>query len=219
MNFNLLRAVKHCWNRVHRVGMFAIALAVAFLYASTLAAANAKATPIAADTQYAIWNLIVTPSLYWVDNDRLLFAGFRADEIQAAIKSRQIVDPVTRLRKLYLWDNSKKSARLYANADRVCFADGLVSYVLRIDKAAKKQVVKEGPFGSEKEVEKPLPPEGAVRSNFTCRAHQRDDLVIGVAAAHALAIALAVTGERAAQPVAGRKEVDPGREPPRSATR
>jgi hypothetical protein len=47
---------------------------------------------------------------------------------------------------------------------------------MRVDKAAGKEVVREGALGSEKELERPLSPPEAVQSNVTCKVHFRSQL-------------------------------------------
>jgi hypothetical protein len=66
------------------VGMVLLALS------GSLRAAN----PTVTDTGYEIIDMIVTPSLYWIDKDRLLFAGMKAGN-----------GPRPDLRKLYLWED------------------------------------------------------------------------------------------------------------------
>jgi len=103
--------------------------------------------------------------------------------MQSAAKE---VDRAARLKKLYLWDEASKSVRLYANAQGACVANGVIRYTVRVDKAAGKVIVREGRFGSEKEIEKSLPsreersPQGQtarVRSNFTCKTYLRSELL------------------------------------------
>ena len=125
------------------------------------------------------------PSLYWVDDNRLLFAGIKRADMERAIAAKE-VDRVTRLKKLYVWDDVTKSVRLYANAQGACFTNGVIRYSLRVDKTAGKAIVREGPFGSEKEIETSLPSAeelstqgrmARTHSKFTCRTHLRSDLV------------------------------------------
>ena len=139
---------------------------------------------IVSDTGFEIIPTIVTPSVYWVDDNRLLFAGIKTADMQKAITAKE-ENRVERLKKLYFWDDATKSVRLYADAQSACFSDGVIHYQVRVDKAAGKVVVKEGPFGSEKEIEKTLPSKDEltwqeenkrVRSNFTCRTHLRNEL-------------------------------------------
>jgi hypothetical protein len=146
---------------------WAIALAVT--------GSGVAAKPTVSDTGYEII-LGSLPSLYWVDNNRLLFAGIRRADMNAAIAAKD-AGRVARLKKLYLWDDTAKSVRLYADAQEVCFSSGFVSYRVRTDKAAGKEIVKEGPLGSEKEIERPLPSQEAVRSIFTCKVHLRSELM------------------------------------------
>ena len=121
-----------------------------------LPSASLAADPAIVDTGYEIIHTIVTPSLYWIDNNRLLFAGIKTADMQKAFDAKE-ENRVARLRKLYLWDNIAKSVRHYADAQSGCFSDGVVHYQVRVDKTAGKAFFKEGLLGSEKEIEKPLP--------------------------------------------------------------
>jgi hypothetical protein len=165
-------------------------LVVQFLFLLAIGASNVLAQspehstvkPNVSDTGYEIIHMILTPSLYWVDNNRLLFAGIKTVDMQAAIAAKEL-DRVARLKKLYLWDGASKSVRLYADAQSACFSNGEIHYQVRVDKEAGKFVVKEGPFGSEREVEKPLLSNEElrnaprVRNDVTCKTHLRAELV------------------------------------------
>lgn len=157
-----------CWAQIFaQLGMLLL-----ILEASNVLANSHSTKPHVHDTGYEIITAAPTPSLYWLDNHRLLFAGMKAGR-----------GPRPDLRKLYIWDASTRSTNLYADAKGVCVADGIVRYTVRVDREAGKAVVREGPFGSEREVDEPLPPvdgaarEPAVHSNFTCRTHFRSKLV------------------------------------------
>jgi hypothetical protein len=141
------------------------------------------AKPTVSDTGYEII-LGSMPSLYWVDDNRLLFAGIRRADMEKAIAAKE-VGRVTRLKKLYVWDDVTKSVRLYANAQGACFTNGVIRYTLRVDKTAGKAIVREGPFGSEKEIETSLPSAeelstqgqmARTHSKFTCKTHMRSEL-------------------------------------------
>jgi hypothetical protein len=104
--------------------------------------------------------------------------------MEAAIRAKDT--DRARLKKLYVWDSTTKSVKLYADAKDVCVADGLVHYTVRVDSAAGKIIERVGPFGSEKEIEKPLTAKGElargaqtvwVRSKHTCRIHTLRELV------------------------------------------
>jgi hypothetical protein len=123
-------------------------------------------------------------SLYWIDNERLLFAGTFTADMEAAIRNKDANRG--RLKKLYLWNASTRVATLYADAKDVCVADGAVHYTVRIDESAGKIVERVGPIGSEKDIEKPLAPKGElsrgaqtvwVRSKHTCRIHRLSELI------------------------------------------
>lgn len=115
------------------------------------------------------------PSLHWIDNDRLLFAGMKTADMAAAI-ARKEPNREERFKKLYLWAATTNAVTAHADASAVCVAGGVVRYTVRVDRAAGKLVEREGVLGSEKEVEKPLPTADAVRSKFTCREHLRQGL-------------------------------------------
>jgi len=149
------------------------------------------ADPVAvSDTGYEIIHFITKPSLYWLDNTRLLFAGINRAEMQVA-KAEKDSTRGERLRKLYLWNEATKSVQLYADAKSFCMSQGTIHYPLQEYKvyggvATGKYIVKEGPFGSEKEIEKPLPTKeelstkgqmARVHSNFTCKVHLRTELI------------------------------------------
>lgn len=158
-------------NRMSRA-MTSEALAALVVAVSLYSGDACAEKPIVSDTGYEIIYMIVTPSLHWVDNDRLLFAGMKAGH-----------GPRPDRRKLYLWDDSTKSVKLYADAKGACVVDGVVRYIVRVDKEAGKAIVREGPIGSEREVEEVLPSkeklsrEPPVHSNFTCKSHLRSELV------------------------------------------
>ncbi len=134
------------------------------------------ASPLVLDTGYEIPRVAPFPSLYWIDSNRLLFAGYKTADLNAAIAARE-PGRDARLRKLYLWNSATGSAQLYAEAQDVCVSQGVIHYTVRVDKAAGKQVVKEGLLGSEREFDKPIAPEESVRSRSTCKSHLRQELV------------------------------------------
>lgn len=140
--------------------------------------------PLVSDTGYEILYSPQARSLYWVGNRQLLLAGIKTADMQKAIAAKE-QNHVERLRKLYLWDDATKSIRLYAEAQSVCIANGVIHYQVRVDRTAGKQFVREGPFGSEKEIEKTLPSKEElswqeknkrVWSDFTCKIHLRNEL-------------------------------------------
>lgn len=128
------------------------------------------------NTEYEIMDMIRMPSLHWIDDNQVLFAGIKRADIQAAIAAKQ-VDRGMRLKKLYVWDDVRKASRLYADASEVCFAEGLVSYPLRKEATEGKRIFREGKMGFETEVEKPLPQNEEFHSNFTCKTYKREELI------------------------------------------
>lgn len=139
----------------------------------------AAASPVVSDTGYEILPRILAPSMYWLDNSRLLFAGIKRSDMDAAIAAK---DPnrEKRLKKLYIWDDKDKSVRLYADTYVVelCYADGRISYITAIDYTAHKWSMREGDFGSERTIEKPWPLMTAVRSNITCKTYGSGDELV-----------------------------------------
>jgi hypothetical protein len=117
----------------------------------------------------------VTPSVYWIDDHRLMFLGFKATEIDAPAGK----DPSSgrRLKKLFIWDVRRPVAEEYASADSLCYSDGWVSYRTAVDQSRAIETVREGPLGAEQETTKPFLSFGEVRSNFTCKRHAVAHLV------------------------------------------
>lgn len=161
--------------RLTRSALFVLALC-------TTALANAG-KPIVYQTGYEIGRL-QGPSLFWIDEKRLLFAGIKTSEMDAAIAAKE-TDREERLRKLYLWEADTKAVRFYANAQGVCVSDGIVRYRVAVNKERGTYTVREGPFGVEKEIEKLRPSNeelsmqgqrARVRSTYTCRTHLRKEL-------------------------------------------
>jgi hypothetical protein len=143
-----------------------------------------SATPTVSDTGYEIIHRVGAPSLFWLDDDRLLFAGIKTESMQRAYAAKE-ANRVERLTKLYLWDAATKSVREHAQAQSVCVANGVVYATVRIDKAAGRLVLRQGLFGAEKEIHRPLPSgeeqsisaqRERIHSNFTCRTHLRREL-------------------------------------------
>jgi hypothetical protein len=155
-----------------------LALLALYAAAASTSAANTQAEqPAVYDTGYEIISLITTRSLYWLDNERLLFFGMKASR-----------GPRSDLRKLYIWDSKTKMLRFYADGLSLCFSNGFISYRVHVDKEARLETVREGPFGSEREMVRPFPPKGALHSNVTCRTHLRSDLVPTPSPQHVVAI-------------------------------
>ena len=166
--------------RPQRRGWSKLALGALAVALTASAAAQTKVY----DTGYEIIHQILSPSLYWIDNDRLLFAGIRSADMNAALAAKE-TDREKRLKKLYVWHASTELVTFYADSRSVCVANGIVRYTVRVDKTAGKVVIREGPFGAEKEVERPLPSNeelssqgqmARVRSNLSCRTHLRSEL-------------------------------------------
>src|SRR5512135_815838 len=155
-----------------------------FAITSAIACQVIAAKPVVYDTGYEIIHRTLTPSLYWIDNDRLLFEGANTSDMNEAVA---VKDPhrVERLKKLYVWDAKSQSVRFYAEGSRLCVSKGTLHYTVRTDKSAGIRVKKIGPLGSEKEITEPLPtkeelsPRGQmarVHEGITCKTHLRSEL-------------------------------------------
>lgn len=118
----------------------------------------------------------VTPSVYWIDDHRLMFLGLRTADLDAAIAQKDSSNGKL-VKKLYIWHVGQPVAEEYASADNVCYSDGWVSYRTAVDRSAAIETRKEGPLGAEQEIKKPFVGAGEVRSNFTCRRHAVEHLV------------------------------------------
>lgn len=142
-----------------------VACVAAMICACDVDAASPLGVTITA-TGYEVFEPVI--SIAWIDNTRLLFAGSKSigpDASRASFEST----------KLYLWDDVAKTARVYAEATAFCYTNGKIRYGVRAEKNAGKQIVREGPLGSEREIEKPLRLQGMF-SKFTCKRHPPDEL-------------------------------------------
>jgi len=155
-----------------------------FVIASAFACQAIAAKPVVDDTGYEIIHRTLTPSLYWLDNDRLLFEGANTTDMNEAVATK---DPhrVERLKKLYIWDAKTRSVKFYAEGSRLCVSNGTLHYTVRTDKSAGIRVTKIGPLGLEKEITEPLPTKeelstrsqmARVYSSITCETHLRSEL-------------------------------------------
>lgn len=170
----------------YRVGNYAWAtlagapLAIRVLAGCVLASLgglSVAAAPSIYVTGYEILPKIIAPSMYWLDNSRLLFAGLKTSDMDAAIAAK---DPTRekRLKKLYIWDARDKSVHLYADryVMELCYANGRISYITASDYKTHRWTEWEGTLGSEQMTEKPWPAQTAVRSIFTCKTHDLSQL-------------------------------------------
>lgn len=117
-------------------------------------------------TGYEVFEPVI--SIAWIDNTQLLFAGSKSAGIDA---TRTSYDP----QRLYIWNETTKSVRVYADAKSFCYTNGKISYFVRRDKTTEKVIKREGPIGSEKEIEVAV--QKGVSSKFTCRTHSVSELV------------------------------------------
>jgi len=154
------------------------------LVTAVIACQAIAAKPVVYDTGYEIIHRTLTLSLYWIDNDRLLFEGINTSEMNAAIANRER-ERVERLTNLYVWDKNSRSVQFYARGSRLCVSSGVLHYTVRTDKAAGIRVVKQGPFGREQEQQVAFPTKeelsllgqrARVRGDITCRTHLRSEL-------------------------------------------
>jgi hypothetical protein len=115
-------------------------------------------------TAYEISSRTGTKVMHWLDNERLLFVGMKAGR-----------GPRPDLYKIYVWNAADKSINFYADGERVCVGDGFIRYVVRVNREARTEVVREGPIGSEREFTRPFPPSGRrspntpINNKFTCK--------------------------------------------------
>ena len=127
------------------------------------------------NTEIEIVEPKATGSLFWLDDNRLLIAGINTRELNAAIAKKQ--SNLSGLINVYLWNETTQTAQRYANAISVCYSDGFVSFVLHANETDGKQIVREGAFGSEIELERARPPVDSIWSEFTCKTHMSTDLL------------------------------------------
>lgn len=111
---------------------------------------------------------LLSKSVYWIDNRKVLFHGTSAKTDSAGAQSR-----------LYVWDTQENAVTPYAYTGRIgtfCLKDGYIRYGLERD---DKFYVRRGPLGKEQEAYTPPPPEDpelAPRVNeLTCREYRRAD--------------------------------------------
>lgn len=158
--------------------------ALFFVIASAFACQAMAAKPVVYDTGYEIVDWTLMPSLYWIDNDRLLFEGANTSDMNEAMATK---DPrqVEREKKLFIWDAKTRSVKFYAEGSRLCVSNGTLHYTVRTDKSAGIRVKKIGPLGLEKEITEPLPTKeelsprsqmARVFSSITCETHLRSAL-------------------------------------------
>ena len=150
------------------------------LFAWSLACHAIAAKPVVYDTGYEIFRKIVSPSMYWVDSERLLFEGINTSDMNVAV-AKHDRHRVKRLTKLYLWDKKTTSVRMYAEGSALCVANGIVHYTAAVRSANGQKIVREGPLGSEREVELDITIKkkstDPIFGQLACKSLQRGDLV------------------------------------------
>ena len=150
------------------------------LVTAVIACQATAAKPVVYDTGYEIDRKIVRQSMYWIDDDRLLFEGSETSDMNAAIANRDL-PRIKQLSRLYLWEKKTASVRTYAEGSGLCVANGVVHYAAGPRSADGRQIMREGPLGSEREYEvdtsskqKQTDP---IFGQLACKTFQRADLV------------------------------------------
>jgi hypothetical protein len=145
---------------------------VRFLCVGFLAQAHAfgAATATATATGYEVSSS--SPSIAWIDDNQLLFAGQKS----GSDPKRRSFEPG----KIYLWNDATKTARVYAE-DAIyhsfCFSQGRVSYIISRNEAAQRVVYREGVLGTEKQIERPSRSESEFYSKFSCGMRKYEEFV------------------------------------------
>jgi hypothetical protein len=115
-------------------------------------------------------------TIHWLDNDRLITSGFERGLTEPRADGVQVPK-----RGLYIWDLKTDRVTRYADAaGHPCYHAGYITYPIRndgplINGIPRFHVVKEGPFGSERErtidrsEHRELPP----LNPFSCREYDR----------------------------------------------
>jgi len=130
---------------------------VVVLLAVFLASTSAKSYEVV-DT-----GVLARNEVYWIDNARVLFPGYRNPLSPGDRSSSNSV--------LYVWNLGARALRVHAeipDGDYICYANGYVSYAVRKD---GKRYVREGMFGGEtrREWVPPAPLSKIERNQFTCK--------------------------------------------------
>src|SRR5512135_306420 len=151
-----------------------------FAITSAIACQVIAAKPVVYDTGYEIDRKIVRQSMYWIDNERLLFEGRETSEMNDAVAKRDL-QRIKKLSRIYLWEKKTASVRLHAEGSELCVANGIVHYAAGPRSADGRQIMRGGPFGSEREYEidtnskqKQTDP---IFGQLACRTFQRTELV------------------------------------------
>jgi hypothetical protein len=166
------------WPR-ERTGAIDVVFGALALSFASVAAAQTKVY----DTGYEISRLVTSPSLHWIDNNRLLFAGIKTVDMDGRSRRRsRIGRSASRSSTCGMARRTRSSSTpMHAGS-----ASRTVSFATpcAVDSAARQIVVREGPFGEEKEMAIPRPSKEElsiqgqrVHSNFTCKSHVRSELV------------------------------------------
>lgn len=131
------------------------------------ATAGVTVTPIGYDIAS------VDPSIAWVDNNQLLFYGQKSNADPKKVSFAP--------GKIYIWNESTKSAKEYADGTTFCYADGRIQYGYRKwDDAGKSITVRyAGLLGKEVIVGERPPSTSEWRgfNKFSCKSYSPNDYV------------------------------------------
>ena len=184
--------------------------ALCWSFAAAMAFSASAAGPVVSDTGFEIIARTLSPSLYWIDSDRLLFEGIDRKEMDAALAGRE-PNRFGHLKKIYLWDTRAGSARLYADGSALCVANGVIRYAVQVDGTASKEISRRGLSGQETELERPLRAgekvasagsDARVYSSFNCAALSRSALSPPAAPGRRILVLRAGDGYLDAGPIA-----------------
>ena len=150
-----------------------------FVIASAFACQAIAAKPVVYDTGYEIDRKIVRQSMYWIDNERLLFEGRKTSDMNDAIAKRDL-PRIKKLSRIYLWEKKTALVRLHAEGSELCVANGIVHYAAGPRSADGRQLMREGPLGSEREYEVDTSAEpkqtDPIFGQLACRTFRRTEL-------------------------------------------
>lgn len=111
------------------------------------------------------------PSIAWIDNDQLIFAGQKSNTDPKKVSFAP--------GKIYIWSETSKTARVYSEESGLglCFSQGRISFIVGRDNEKRRVTFVQGMLGSEKRVERSSIMEGELFSNFDCKFRKRDEFV------------------------------------------
>jgi hypothetical protein len=116
------------------------------------------------DSGYWSTNVALDKNIFWLDEDRVMFAGFvpRSDE-------QRNVEMQVLSKGIFIWDTHAGTTVRYADIyGYLCHSGGYVSYLSRL--TDRHVVFMDGPLGHEKETQSPgAAQERALLSPLTCK--------------------------------------------------